>query len=322
MKPIAYYQNITGEEGEHKNRIGSRYWNEGKWNNFILPLLPTENRKDMTFVDIGANNGLFCKLAKEAGFKNAIGIETDPEAVQRGIAYRDSIGMDYQLLNRTVGKDFNFDEIPVADVYLLSNVHYYFELADWLKFLDRLKTKTVYCLIISRELTRANRHHWRVKTSILDTKYYFREWEMVRAKYRVNLHHMDRKDDPSPRELWSFLFKSKLNRKKFDDLLPGAMGAFVKLSREELIDKVVNSQDLNIKETEYYKTWVKRMSYKWNENQIYDFVKKKVELFYDISKNGVKDPILLDMDNKIIDGGHRIACLKALGYESIITRFV
>ena len=64
MKPIAYYQNITGEKNEHTNRVNSAYWNEGKWNNYIKPLLPTENRNDMTLIDIGANNGLFCKMAK------------------------------------------------------------------------------------------------------------------------------------------------------------------------------------------------------------------------------------------------------------------
>lgn len=320
--PLKYYQNLDGSQGEHANRVGSRYWGEGRWRNFIEPLLPTENRKDMTLIDIGANNGLFCKMAEDAGFRNVIGIDSSLEAVERGWEFQNkqTKNYKYQLLYKTVGKDFNFDEMPVADVYLISACHYYFELNDWLKFLDRLKTKTVYCLIISRPLTRANTHHWRVKTSIIDTKYYFREWEQVKAKYRINLHHQDRKDDPSPRELWSFLFKSKLNRKRFDDLLPGARGDNIKLSREELVDTLLENQGADIKDTEYYKTWIERMNRKWSEQQIFEFVRRKVELFQDISLNGVKDPILLDMDNKIIDGGHRIACLKALGYSSIITR--
>jgi len=319
MKQISYYQNITGEKREHSNRVGSAYWNEGKWKNFINPLLPTENRKDMTFVEIGANNGLFLKLATEAGFNRVIGLEMDAGAVKRGIEYRDSLGMYYELLQREVGKDFSFDELPVADVYLLSNVHYYFELTDWLKFLDRLKTRTEYCLMITRPLIKA-KHHWRVKTSIIDTKYYFREWEQVQARYKARTRHMDRKGDPSRRELWSMLFRSNLRRRNFKDLLPGATGDAIKLSREELIDKVINDQGVDLRKTDYYETWVQRMSYKWSEQETYDFVKRKSDLFFDIARIGVKDPILLDMDNKIVDGGHRVACLKALGHESVITR--
>ena len=49
--PLKYYQNITGDPKEHKNRVGSDYWNEGKWKNYIASLLPTDNREDMTLVE-------------------------------------------------------------------------------------------------------------------------------------------------------------------------------------------------------------------------------------------------------------------------------
>jgi hypothetical protein len=323
MKPISYYQNITGESKEHSNRIGSAYWNEGKWKNFIAPLLPVENRKDMTFVEIGTNSGLFLKLAKKSGFRNAIGVEMDSGAVKRGIKHRDSIGMDYKILQREVGKNFSFDELPVADVYLLSNVHYYFQLQDWLDLLDRMYHRTVYCLIITRPIYRA-KHHWRPQTTVQAIKYYFREWEQIHAKYRVNLKHMDRKNDPSPRSLQSLIFKSKLNRIKFDDLIVGARGDNLKISRTEIIERaeeLYENPDL-IPETEYYKAFHKRMIKKWDEKRLYEFVKGKIDMAHSIKTEGLKKPILIGMDYKVIDGGHRVEVLKQLGYDSIITRFI
>ena len=52
---VRFYQNITGEKGEKKKLKNSAFFNQGKWKNFIDPMLPTDHRKDMTFVDIGCN---------------------------------------------------------------------------------------------------------------------------------------------------------------------------------------------------------------------------------------------------------------------------
>ena len=320
MKPISYYQNITGVEKEHSNRVGSAYWNEGKWKNYIKPLLPTENREDMTFIDIGANSGLFCKLAEDAGFRNVIGIEKDKGAIKRGLDWKPD-KYRYTLLNREVGENFTFDELPLADVVLLSNVHYYFQLQDWLNLLDDMYHRTAYSLMITRPIYRA-KHHWRPRTPISHTKLYYSEWEQVKAKYKARLRHMEKKEDPSPRELHAMLFKSKLRRISIEELHPGAPGHKLKLSRDELITTAMEKEDFDIKETEYYKVWVNRMQSTWDEKRTYEFVKEKVDLIKDIQENGLRQPILISMDYKIVDGGHRIAILKALGYKSVICRMI
>lgn len=326
-----YYQNLGMPDDEAKekvNRKHSRYWNEGKWKYFIEPLLP-KDCEDMTFVDVGCNAGLFLKLAKDKGFRDVIGIEKDEKAYQRAIKFRDYLGYDYKVLNRTIGRYrelnyptgsiFNFDEIPIADVTLLSNVHYYFDLGDWLKYLDRLQHKTCYCLIISRHVRM--KHHWRPRTTIPEIKYYFRDWEGVDAIYKQRYGFMVKKD-PSPRVLWSFLFRSKLRRKKFSNLHPGAPGRSIKIQRDELIKEVSENEAIKLEKTSYYKAWEKRMKNHWPKERIHQFVKEKVDLMFDIKRNGMKEPILVQMDNKIIDGGHRIAILKGLGYKSIITRTI
>lgn len=134
-KRMKLYQNVViqGEDVVYESgkRKHSKFWNEGKWYTFIEPLLP-KNCEDMTFVEVGCNAGLFLKLAKEREFRHVIGIERDSTNVKYACKYRDQLGYDYKVLHRTVGKDFDFDELPVADVTLLSNVHYYFDIQTWL----------------------------------------------------------------------------------------------------------------------------------------------------------------------------------------------
>lgn len=317
---IEYYQNLgmPGDEAkEHKNRKHSRYWNEGKWKHFIEPLLP-KDCKDMTFVDIGCNAGLFLKLAKDRGFRDVIGVEKSRRAYQRAIKYRKYLGYyNYKLLHRTVGVDFTFDELPLADIVLLSNVHYYFPLIEWFKFLDRLRHRTCACLIISRPTN--EKAHWRPRTSIAEVKYYFREWKAAGAVYRARAGWRDR-NDRSPRVLWSFLFKSNLNRKKFSELYPGAPARAIKIPKKELYRKLNKESNVDLRKTSYFQAWEKRKE--MGGEEIYKFVKEKADLMKDIKENGIKDPVLINLYGKIVDGGHRIAILKELGYKSVIARAI
>jgi hypothetical protein len=316
---LSHYQNITGDPEEDPRRKDSAFWNQGKWDNFIEPLLPTENREDMTFVDIGANNGLFCKLAKDSDFREVYGYEADKGAVERGNAWKDKKGYEYNLRHRVVGKTFSFDEVPLADLTLLSNVHYYFDLKDWLKLLDELYWKTEYCLIITRPFR--ERKDERPLTDIDSIKHYFRDWELVRARYRVRQKHMEKKGDPKPRVLHSMLFRSRLRRKKFEDLIPGAKADPIKINRPGLLADIFYGTPME--EMDYYKAWKDRMyPKKWDKRQLEDFVQSKLDLVSDILKNGVKEPVLISGDHKTIDGKHRIAILDELGYGSVICRLI
>lgn len=320
MKPIAYYQNITGEKGEDPRRKDSAYWNEGKWKNFIEPLIPEDLiKEDARFFEMGASNGLFLKMAKDYGFRDVEGIEADPEAVTRGNKWKEENGYDYHLRCSEVGMDFYIDEQPLADLTLLSNVHYYFTLQDWLELLDRLYWKTEYVIIITRPFK--ERKDERPLSSIEAVKHYFRDWELVRARYRVRQRHMEYKGDPKPRVLHSFLFRSRLRRKRFSDLIPGAKADPIKIDRSSLVAQIKSGYD--IEKTDYYKAWKDRMCpRRWTEEELFDFVGQKAMLIKDIEINGIGSPVLISADHKTIDGKHRIAISEALGYKSIICRMI
>lgn len=319
---IKYYQNLNmpGDTDQEKaRRKDSHYWNEGKWNNFIAPFLP-ENCEDMTFVEVGCNSGLFLKLAKERGFRDVVGVEKDKGTYERAIEYKKYNGYDYRLLHREVGHDFSFDELPAADFTLLANVHYYFRLGDWIRYLDRLRYKTCYCIIVSSHAF-SERERWWPKRSINGIRWTFRDWEEVRAKYRAH-HGWREKGDQARRELHSHLFRSTLRRKKFSELNLGAIGTPAKYIRDhgdpfrEMTEKGLT----DLTKTAYYKVWEERMGDKWSKKRIHEFVKEKAKTMIDVRKNGMRNPIIVRPDDTVIDGAHRTALLKELGYKSIITR--
>lgn len=313
----AGYQNIEvkGYVSTDPKRAGSKFWNKGKWHNFINPLLPTDCG-DKTFVEMGSNAGLFLRFAKEKGFRNVIGVESDSKAWNDSQAYQRHNGLEYKSMNKLVGGSFNFNEIPVADITLLANFHYHLDWDVLLDYLDQLQYKTVYCLVVSARVE-GTRFHFRPKSEIHNIRNYFRDWEEVGAVYNIYS-----KSDPSPREMWSILFKSrKLQTRRIDDIRHGTKNP-VPLYREEIIKKIIEGSDFNVFNTNYYKAWQKRLSKRYSEQSIQTHVINRIWNMSDVKINGMRKPILIQLDNKIIDGEHRLAMKKGLGYKNIIVRTV
>ena len=265
---------------------------------------------------MGTNAGLFLKTAKDLGFRNAIGVEKDRTPVVEGKRYRDLLGYDYKLLKRTLGGkfgdsgNFNFDEIPVADYTLMSTFHYYIDINSWLKYLDTLRNKTRYCIIVSRHVSKK---HWMALSDLPDVrKYFWADWE--ETDY---IPPLSGEGDPNPRDLWSICFKSKLERISINDIKLKGSDAI-----NELANEIKNNDDIDPFKTKYYDKWVARKKDSWNDKTIKKFVADKTKLLIDIKNNGQRDPLIVQEDNKLSDGGHRLAMLKALGYKSVIVRRV
>src|SRR3989344_8412572 len=99
MKKFEEYQYLEGEPMTERDRqeIGSKFWNSGKWDNFVAPFLP-QDRKELTLIDVGCNAGLFLKLAEDMGFGQVIGVDSNEGAVKRGLAWRDKNRGKYQII--------------------------------------------------------------------------------------------------------------------------------------------------------------------------------------------------------------------------------
>jgi SAM-dependent methyltransferase len=316
------YQNIPleGARGQNENRIHSKFWNEGKWNNFVIPHLP-EDCTDQTFVDMGCNAGLFLKLAEDRGYRNVVGVEKDKTPVAEGLRYRDSIGYNYKILKRTLGGkfgeggNFNIDELPVADITVMSTFHYYIDINSWMKYLDRLRTKSIYCLLVSRPNMR--RLHWKAYSSHEALKGYFADWEEVGL-----IKNVSREGDPAPRILFSVLFKqSILERVPIDDIfIKKETNDAMYLGMKDLAKQIITNRNIDPFATDYYDVWVQRKKGRWSMRQIRKFVQDKFNLMLDVMDNGIKDPLIIQSDGGLSDGGHRLVILRALDYKSVIVR--
>ena len=232
MKPFTVNQNIEIDGinlGIKPERKESKFYNSGKWNNFIKPLL----LNGRTFIDIGSNAGLFLQYAKDYGFNKVIGVEKNKTHYNYSKKYRDNIGYNYDILNIKIGENFNFNELPVADFVLLSNVHYYFKINEWLNFIDKLQYKTRYCIIVSRKDNKNK--HWMASADQKDILNYFKDWEHIKT-----IDNIDAEGDLSPRPLFAMLFKSKLDIMRIDKIYSMRNPNGVSLDKKLLEDIKVN----------------------------------------------------------------------------------
>ena len=56
----------------------------------------------------------------------------------------------------------------------------------------------------------------------------------------------------------------------------------------------------------------------WSEEKLVKYMQDYVELYEDIKKNGLKEPIIVRRrDNRIVDGNHRHEIFRHLGYKEI-----
>lgn len=307
----------------------SKFWNEGKWNTFIKPFLP-KKPVDQTFVEMGCNAGLFLKLAEEHGFNRIIGIEKNQTPVAKGLEFRDTIGYKYNILKRKLGSQFHeegsfdMDELPIADITLMSTFHYYVDINAWIKYVEKLRTKSCYVLIVSRPELELEAH-WRARAEL---KYvrdrYFKDWKQTGL-----IENVSKKGDPKPRDLYSIMLKSPAIERipmNVIDLRSSQVSANpMQRALNDLAQQIVADDLFDIFSTDFYRQWSERKKDKWSEKIIRKFVNMKADNMRSVMVDGLKDPILVEYipekdTTAIIDGGHRLAILKALGHKSVVVR--
>lgn len=304
MKPYAVYQCLEGEPMTERDftEAGSKFWNEGKWDYFVAPLLPDDCR-GMTFIDMGCNAGLFLKLAEERGFMDVIGVDSNDEAIQRGLAWRDKRGGTYKILK--FGLESCIDELPMADFTLLANSHYYFTVNDWLDYIDKLQYKTRNVIIVTTEKSNKNRC-W-APADVPTLRSCFKNWDEVGF-----VDALPTVGDPSPRKLWSLCFKSRfIDRARISDLD----------SSNHVQDGFYGELDSGKEyhDTKYYRILLKYRA-KWGQRRLDRWVEERIRVYESIKEKGLQKAIIVGEQNHILDGNHRYAMMRTLGDQDIFVR--
>ena len=305
MKPFETYQYLEGfpMTERDKQEVGSKFWNQGKWDNFILPFLPNDC-SEMSLVDMGCNAGLFLKLAEDKGF-DAIGIDSNANAIKRAVVYKERVSGCYDIQRRYMDRSIN--HLPVVDYTILANSHYYFDIDKWLDYVNKLQIRTRYCIIVTTE---KHRVFCKASSDLSDIRSYFKNWSEVGF-----LNELPLVNDPKPRRLWGLCFKSPvIDRVTIDSLDNGnrqQSGFYAELDKGR-----------NPLRTRYY---ARLKSYRliekrqpWKHERIVEHINHIAELYDDIKHYGMKDPIIINSTNRILDGNHRCAIMKHLGFKTIL----
>ena len=308
MKPFEKYQYTGGEMSKRdKEEVGSKFWNEGKWENFVVPFLP-RNCKGKTLIDMGCNIGLFLKLAKDEGFDKVIGVDSNKGAMEGALVYRKDNLRTYDIHHLSM--ENSLDKLPVAHFTIMANVHYYFTVADWLEYINRLKEKTLYFIIVTAE-KKPNLKY--APSDVQGIRKDLKDWE------EIGIIDIPKDNTPHSRHLTGLCFKSNIIHSVAVDGLDN--GNYQQRGFLEELDRGVNPIKTN-----YYKRlkdYRKRIGSKqqiWLDDKLIKYMEERVALYEDIKKNGMKEAITVSKDNRITDGNHRHEIVKQLRYRSILIK--
>ncbi len=303
MKDYSIYQYLSGTPMTERDKIeaGSPFWNEGKFNNFVKPFL--KEKDEITLVDMGCNAGLFLKLAEDMGYK-AIGVDSSREAIERGIKWRDEHKGRYKLILSNI--ENCIDELPLSDYTVLANAHYYFTVNDFLDYLDKLQYKTRYCIVVTDEKKHMNRC-W-ASADVDDIRSFYKGWD------EVGFIDVLPQTGGSPRKLRSLCFKSRYIDKSLIDKLDSSNHV-----QDDFYSEIDSGKDYW--ETKYYKI-LKKYRAKWGEEKLNGWIAERLQVYEDIKRDGMKVPIIIDKNDRILDGNHRYAMTRNLGLNKIFTRKV
>jgi len=306
VKAFKDYQYLEGEEHSKRSKteIDSKFWNEGKFENFVKPFI--KDTKEQVFIDVGCNKGVFLKEAEDMGFARVIGVDSDKLAVERGRSWAEQHKRNYKIYLKEM--EGVLDDLPVADYTVLANTHYYFTINDWLDYIDRLQYKTRYIIIVTAHKQRPNRC-W-ARPDIENIRNYFKTWKEVGF---IDTPSFD--EDPHPRTQQSICFKSPhIDRVSLETL---DLGNHVQKGFYNELDA-----GKHWSETRYHKIMrpYRVRDHKWPEEKYRIWMEGRVIVYNDVKKNGLKKPVLVDDKNQILDGNHKTGMYKDWGYKSILIR--
>ena len=312
-----FYQNVTvpGMELHYEDaaRAHSRFWNEGKWETFIEPLLPEQRN---VFLEIGCNAGLFLKLACDAGFRDVYGVEKSKQALAQARLYQESNGYPYRVLEGKVSLHYCVEDLPLSDVVLMSNVHYHLSFEILANLVDRLRYKTRYCIVVAAG---ARKQSGRPSYDLARLRGFFADWEEMRV-----IENVPRGDDPAWREnMYGVLFRGGLVLKDIDAQIAewtrgrGLEDGSLPVCLLDFFGRIRDGEDFRDEDTALYRYWLER-----DPARAAKQLRSNRAMAESVIANGMRQPVFFAKTGKFLDGMHRFYLAKALGHKSVLARIV
>ncbi len=208
----------------NKTMADTAFYNKGKWNHFIRPLIPF-SPEGKSFVECGCNAGLYLLLAAELGFAKVSGYEGDDGWYQqarfvvdhycrsRPDVYR-RISLQHLRIGRTGdGANSNcnihsscspleWSDLPNTDLTLLANVLYWIDRHSASRYIHELARTSLFSIVVS-----VNGSYKRGgPCSLEEVRRAFKEdWQELQ-----NISSPDLQDGERGRDMFSILFRSRL----------------------------------------------------------------------------------------------------------------
>ena len=339
-----WYQNIIGvtPTDQHPERRVSKFWGDGKWDTFIEPLIPFKYNTGRTFVELGCNAGLFLLRAGSVGFRRIVGIEAlnkfhsqaQTVVAQKGSQY--SIKLMHKIVGENTGvhpatgKLLDLNLLPVADMTLLANVHYWINEPALVKYIAELSKKSLYVIVVGL----GPRNHTPSRPDLVGVRKYFKgQWDEVDV-----IENLKIKGDSCPRDMYSVLFKSKqLSEFKTAEIAKKLVALSNRRANRQakffdafgdFVNNIINTEGRSIEGTKYFdylQTREPKRS-RLSVGTARGRIAGDAKLISSIVNDGLRKPIgvpkVLTTQSATgkFDGYHRLAILLATGQAQFIGR--
>ena len=301
-----WYQTVpvAGAVYENPARATSQFWDQGKWDTFIAPLLPVPTSGVGGFLEIGCNAGLFLHLADGAGYAPVLGIESHSAFVSQAAGFRATLpDPHYTVTRAAVGYGFDVTTLPLWSVVLVSNAHYYMMETALVDVLDALRTRTQALIVVSGK---ARTRTGMAKSGLCDVRGHCRDWTET-----GHIGWVSSATDTAPREgMFSVRFQGALHTVEVPRLYQDWYDQHCRSHRLDwrelttilpaLVAAVLSGTGLEAAENAYVAWQIRRNQQR--PDQAVVLCRERVALVADLRDYGQRRPIYLDSRGGIIDG--------------------
>lgn len=256
------------------------------------------------------------RCAEEAGFERVVGVESSQTFVEQAAVFQRRLpDSSFTVVRGAVGYGLDVTDLPLVDVVLLANAHYYFEIPAFMDVLDLLRHRARYLIIVSAEVRHLDGHP---DGGLPATRGYCREWIESGMVARIPTD-----GDPAPRRhMYGVRLQGTLQAADVGLLYRHWITTNGRSKTHprwrmlaEALPALIGSGDAAPIER-YLRMYHPKMA----DHERADYISRKRRLRDDMARRGQLRPIYLDARYNIADGLTRLVSAYCLNWRRIYAR--